>query len=98
MLGVVMTSESREDVRLAARWYEDQRSGLGREFIAQIRETFASMSSRPLSFPTAYRQMRRAKLHRFPYGVFFVVNPEQRIVILAVVDLRRHPKTWKSRG
>jgi len=60
MVGLEMTSASREDVRLAARWYEDQRSGLGREFIGQVRETFASISSRPLSFPKAYRQIRRA--------------------------------------
>ena len=98
MTGVLMTSVSRQDVRSAARWYEGQRIGLGHEFISQIREAFALMSSRPLSFPKAYRQMRRAKLRRFPYGIFFVADPERRIVVLAVIDLRRHPRTWKSRA
>jgi hypothetical protein len=49
MAGLQMTSGSREDVRLAARWYEDQQNGLGREFINQVRETFASVSSRSVS-------------------------------------------------
>jgi len=98
MSGLRMTAASREDVRSAARWYETQRQGLGREFIGQIRETFVAISSRPLSFPKAHRQLRRAQLRRFPYGVFFVAEPASPIVVLAVIDLRRHPRTWKSRA
>jgi len=93
-----MTPASREDVTQAARWYESQKPGLGREFIAQVRETFASVTSHPLSFPEAHRQMRRAQLHRFPYGVFFASESESKIVVLAVIDLRRNPRTWKSRA
>lgn len=97
-----MTRASREDVRQAARWYESRKPGLGREFITQVRETFASVMSRPLSFPQAHRQMRRVQLRRFPYGVFFVAESESKIVVLAVIDLRRIPKpgnlALKARG
>jgi toxin ParE1/3/4 len=93
-----MTPASREDVGQAARWYESQKPGLGREFIAQVRETFAAVMSHPLPFPEARRQMRRAQLHRFPYGVFFFTESESKIVVLAVIDLRRNPRTWESRA
>jgi toxin ParE1/3/4 len=43
-----------------------------------------------------YKDIRRALLRRFPYGIFYLVEPEQ-IVILACFHARRHPKQWQRR-
>jgi len=34
---------------------------------------------------------------RFPYGIFYVVEP-QRIVVLAVLHTARDPQVWQARA
>jgi hypothetical protein len=45
------------------------------------------------------RDVRRALLVRFPFGVYYaVVDPQihdPRIDIIAVMNLRQHPDTWR---
>jgi toxin ParE1/3/4 len=91
-----MTATSRDDLRSAAKWYEGCRAGLGRDFLAKVRVAFARIADGPKAFPAIHCSMRRAQLHRFPYGVFFIEESD-RIVILGVIDLRRHPRNWKRR-
>lgn len=81
---------------LAARdWYENQRDGLGQEFV-DVREAVSEAATRPLSFPTVHGEIRRAILRRFPYGVFFRIVTDE-IIILGVIHGRRHSQQWKSR-
>jgi hypothetical protein len=58
--------------------------------------SLADIGERPSSFPIAHRDMRRALLHRFPYDVFFFEDGES-IIVCGVLDLRRNPRTWRSR-
>ena len=43
-----------------------------------------------------HKQMRRANVQRIPYGVFYLVEPQQ-IIVVAVLHGRRAPRQWKSR-
>jgi plasmid stabilization system protein ParE len=45
-----------------------------------------------LQFPEISAAVRRALLHRFPYAIYFRVT-EESVVILAVLHLRRDPRT-----
>jgi len=42
------------------------------------------------------RDVRRAMLHRFPFGVFFFVEGD-RATVLAVLHLHRDPSSWERR-
>jgi plasmid stabilization system protein ParE len=53
------------DVEDAYRWYEDQRAGLGDEFLAAVNTIIESLVAYPERFPVVYRQTRRVNLHRF---------------------------------
>jgi hypothetical protein len=35
-------------------------------------------------------------MRRFPYGLLYTVEKDV-VIIAAVMDLRRHPDTWKKR-
>lgn len=50
----------------------------------------------PFQFPAIDGPVRRAVLHRFPYGVYFDPTGEE-VKVLAVLHLLRHPDTWKER-
>jgi plasmid stabilization system protein ParE len=40
--------------------------------------------------------MRRIRIRRFPYFIFFRVRAEQ-LIVLAVFHTRRQPMTWRER-
>jgi plasmid stabilization system protein ParE len=95
-LEVRLTPEAEQDFADAAAWYEEQRSGLGLEFLHEAQVVLASIAERPLSYPIVHRTARRALLHRFPFGVFYCVEPTQAVVI-GILHGSRNPKSWKVR-
>jgi hypothetical protein len=79
--------EAEVDAFEAALWYERERPGLGREFLEAIRAVFQRIEERPRQFPAVFREIRRAILHRFPFGVFFTLDDEIPTVV-AITHLR----------
>jgi hypothetical protein len=79
-LPVVWLPEAEADRRAAKSWYDDLRSALGDQFVSAGGATVESISKSPRRFPTIYRNRRRARVRRFPYGIIFEVQ-EQRIVV-----------------
>jgi plasmid stabilization system protein ParE len=73
------------EMNRAIIWYEEKRAGLGRDFIAELRDTLARIVESPESFPIDYRHARRALLSRFPYKVYFVVADSGSISVIAVL-------------
>ena len=93
---VPLRPEAVQDLAESARWYEEQRPGLGQEFLDQALATFAAIAERPLASSTVYGSLRRALLHRFPFGVFYFVDSDGAVVV-GVLHGSRHPRRWKSR-
>ena len=60
-----------EEIQDAHDWYEQQRTGLGVEFMDAIDEVMQHILSNPKSHPVAHQQRRRALPARFPYLVIF---------------------------
>lgn len=85
----------------AAIWYDDRRSGLGDEFLAELRQSFDDIQRAPeacfrAEFYRGRHDVRRYLLRRFPYVVIFVLRPEE-VVIVAVSHVRRRPLYWLDR-
>jgi plasmid stabilization system protein ParE len=80
----------------AARWYENRSKGLGAAFLEIVEQTLTRIADNPEQFPVVFRDVRRATLVRFPYGIFFRIRPD-RVKILAVFHLARQPGRWRSR-
>jgi toxin ParE1/3/4 len=92
---------ARQEFDDEAAWYENERAGLGHEFIAEIDLVLARIEQRDefVTAPVAkYKTfvVRREFVHRFPYLVMFVENDTLRRVIM----IRRSdsdPALWRSR-
>lgn len=79
-------------------WYEEQREGLGAEFLAAVDEQLKYYISQfPENFHELHRNTRRALLKRFPYGIYYRIYPDV-IVVVACMHARRNPRVWQSRG
>jgi toxin ParE1/3/4 len=76
--------EAEEDANHAFDWYQAERFGSGNEFRIQVKLAFERIKSHPEQFPVVHgSQIRRARLQRLPYSVFFR-SVNNSILVLAV--------------
>jgi plasmid stabilization system protein ParE len=87
---------ARRDLAEAFRWYEARSTGLGHEFLRAVRVVFAAIQREPERHPVVAEDIRKARVARFPYVVYYVVL-DTRISVIAVMHGRRHPRRWQSR-
>ncbi len=87
---------AREDIGEAFRWYESRSQGLGHEFVHAVRVAFGAIERAPDQFALVVDDIRRARLRRFPYLIYFVVLA-RHVSVIAVIHGRRHPRRWQSR-
>lgn len=80
---------ARVDVSEAFRWYEERSVGLGHEFLRSMRVALRAVEQAPLQFPIAIDDIRRVRLRRFPYMIYFVVLAKQ-ISVIAITHGRRN--------
>ena len=79
-----------------AVWYGDRRVGLDLEFLAAVDRVLAEVAETPDRFSIWVAPWRRAAVRRFPYSVFFEVEPE-RVVVVGVAHACRRPGCWVER-
>jgi hypothetical protein len=85
---IALQLEARNDVVDAALWYERQKAGLSEEFFRDLQEILSAIEERPTSFPIVRKDIRRALLRRFPYAVYFRMEPNV-ILVRAIVHTSR---------
>ena len=96
MKPIVVNEDAELDLQETVTWYEEQRSGLGADFLKCFKEAMTYVSRYPNLYPVIHADIRRILIRRFPYGVFYLNEPDQ-IVIIGIVHDKRDPRVWKSR-
>lgn len=87
---------ARLEVIEAQDWYEAEARGLGVRFRAEVDHQVHRIAAHPLHFPEMLGDVRRARLRRFPYGLFFRPMPDA-IYVIACFHSSRDSKAWHSR-
>jgi len=90
---VVFRRRSQHDLAAGYDWYQEQRPGLGEEFLAEVLATLKSVERFPELFAHVHGEVRRSVVARFPFAVFYVIEP-QRVVVLRVLHTARDPRLW----
>jgi len=86
------------DVEAAFEWYENERSGLGFEFLDELRAAYNRIAEGPLKYQLLRSGIRRALLKRFPYAVYFAIEDDV-VVVVTVLHASRDPAEWqRARG
>ena len=94
---LILTPQAERDFKGAYDWYENQDTGLGKEFARCVDVKITSVLRSPYQHQVVYKKIiRRAIVNRFPFSIYFV---EQKDVISVFAILRQHrdPQSWKSR-
>ena len=92
-LGLRLRPEAEADLQEASGWYDDQKDGLGDEFLAEVERSLALIQDNPRLHAEIHKNVRRALLRRFPYGLFYLIEAEA-VVVLAVLHHSRSPNLW----
>jgi len=84
------------EAETAEGWYEQQHSGLGALFLAELVSVLDKIVAGPGRFPRLpdAPQYRRALLKRFPYSAIFL-TARRTVVVVAVAHRRRLPEYWR---
>lgn len=96
MLEVVFLLAAEVDVQTSYEQFEQQHGGRGDQFLRHLRALEALLSANPHLGVHVARGIRKLLLPRFDHGIFYTVEGS-RIMVAAVLDLRRDPAFIRSR-
>jgi plasmid stabilization system protein ParE len=93
---VVFGPAARVETIEASDWYAARSLALAGRFEAAVDVAVARMSDNPLQFPVVFKSLRRVKLRRFPYALFFHVQGDE-VHVIACFHASRDPRKWQRR-
>ncbi len=96
MKAVAFHPDARAELAVAARWYNQEKSGLGKQFRQEAKAAISRIVQAPEAFGVIGGDVRCHILHRFPYGVLYQIHAG-RIFVVAVMHLHRDPEYWEQR-
>ncbi|HEX7705626.1 MAG TPA: type II toxin-antitoxin system RelE/ParE family toxin [Thermoanaerobaculia bacterium] len=65
------------DIESASQWYDEQRPGLGQEFLDEVDAAVWRVAANPRAHQLIRGRIRRAVVHRFPFLLFYVIDPQE---------------------
>jgi plasmid stabilization system protein ParE len=95
-MNVRFLREATTELDDAFKYYESQRTGLGVEFAAAVRDGIVRIDEYPKAWQLRGKRARCFSLDRFPYGIIYVSLPLE-IVIVSIMHSRRKPNCWIGR-
>ena len=97
---VIVAEAALRELERGARWYDQQREGLGDELLDNVNAIFEQLPSgtlytRPVpGMPNPH--VRRVLVERYPYAVIFA-ETDVAIHVVAIAHLKRRPRYWQGR-
>ena len=93
---MLFTPAARAELSNAQDWYEAEARGLGRRFRAEVDATAQRMALNPRQFPVMFKTLRRARVKKFPYALFFSIE-DDALLVVACFHSSRDPQQWQKR-
>lgn len=85
-----------EDIAFGRDFYQEIRPQLAIDYLLEIDRCFDLILSNPLRRSTAFKDIRRLHLKRFPYVISYIIEGDL-VVVIAVTHNRRQSREWKTR-
>lgn len=91
MHALIIKSRATSMMQEAYQWYEQQKQGLGEEFLTELDSYYARLQSHPEYFGKIKKNFRQAALKRFPYVIVYEIIKTE-VVVFAVFHTKRNPR------
>ena len=80
----------------AYEWYRRRSPRAAEGFVAELERQLVRIAENPEALMLMLADVRRVRLRRYPYALFFRVVDE-RCYVLACLHGSRDPKVWRDR-
>jgi toxin ParE1/3/4 len=97
MTEIEFRKEALQDILEAIAWYEKNREGLGDEFFISIENEKHFIEQNPYYYEDKYKGIRKAITKRFPYILYYKIESETKVLVYAVLHMKRSTRLWKGR-
>ena len=97
MKRLIVRSLAEAEIEEAYLWYLDHSAGAARGFLDELEDLFARITENPAQYPEVRVDLRRARMPRYPFGIYFTVVGEI-VSVIGVIHARRHPRVWLRRA
>jgi plasmid stabilization system protein ParE len=94
---VEFRKEAQHDILEAIKWYENSREGLGDDFFIAIENEKHFIEQNPFHYEDKYKGVRKSIVKRFPYIIYYKVYTRNKVLVLAVLHMKRSSRLWKGR-
>jgi plasmid stabilization system protein ParE len=85
-----ITKRAKNNISSSFNWYEEQREGLGSEFVLSVEACLQTLQRNPFAYRIRFlNSIRGAILQRFPFLVYYIIE-DLTIVILAVLHFKQN--------
>lgn len=86
------------DIRENIKWYNEQKTGLGKQFYSKVKSRVSYIQKYPFSYQVKYRNTRSALIENFPFLIHYRIEEAKKtIVVLGVTRSSRDPLIWQNR-
>jgi plasmid stabilization system protein ParE len=92
---VVITPKANDDIQEIFDWYYLKNEWLSDYFIDKLTVILSKLEYYPNRFRKVNNEVRKAKLEKFPYIIYFYIEHNQ-VIVLCVIHGKRHPDAWKK--
>ncbi len=96
-MAVRYISPSEVELDEAVEYYNYELPGLGHRFITEINNATEKIVRFPNAWTRVGNYTRRCLLKKFPYAIFYTIDTNEDILILAIANLHRDPVYYKDR-
>jgi len=96
MFQVVFSKNAEIDLNEIGEWYRKIRQGLEAEFLICVEAEIEIIKKTPLIYKKFFLGIRKAIINKFPYGIYYLVQ-EKQIIVLAIAHHKRGAKIIKQK-
>ena len=95
---VVILPLAKQDIVQAADWYRHKQNKLGKRFVTEVRKKVNFIKQNPKATAVRYKNVRTALLDKFPFLIHYIVDDNDKTVIIAAVfHTSLNPDIWDKR-
>lgn len=98
MTDITFLLEAEEELNYSAQYYNKQASGLGFDFLEEIKKSLREIEKAPERWPYYRNNIHKFNTRQFPFSLYYKFEKDKdKIVIIAMAHQKRKPGYWKNR-
>jgi mRNA-degrading endonuclease RelE of RelBE toxin-antitoxin system len=95
---IIYNPEVENDIQSAIEWYNNQQSGLGKQFLITIKKQINSLKKTANHYALRYDDIHCMPIKKFPYMIHYRIDSTNKTVkVEAVFHTSRDPLSWSQR-